>query len=460
MRTGKMTAIERRAVISLSSIMGLRMIGLFMVLPVFTLYAQQLSNATPLLVGLAIGIYGLFQALFQIPFGSMSDRWGRKPMIAVGLLIFAVGSLIAATADSIVVMIIGRALQGTGAVGSTILALVADLTREEQRTKAMAISGISIGFSFATAMVVGPLLTHWLPIQDLFLIATVLGFIGILILYVSVPTPPVSRWHSDTEPAFTSFMSLLLTPELAKLNSGIFILHAIFTASFVVLPISLYRFVGLSASQQWTLYLPALVVACIITLFCIGWAEKKQQQKPFFIGAIITLTLAEGLLWLAPSDMALTALGLCLFFTGFTLLESFLPSLISRTAPPARKGSALGIYSCSQFLGIFIGGALGGWLYGQFSFSGVYLFCVILALFWLALAFLMRPPRYLITQLWSISPASANDWDAIAAKLHVIPGIVEVTFIAEESAAYVKMEQGTEQHPDFIHLKEYTLGTI
>ncbi len=243
MYSKKMTRVERQAVISLSSIMSLRMIGLFMVLPVFSLYAHQLTGSTPTLIGIAIGIYGLAQALFQIPFGALSDRIGRKPIIAMGLCIFALGSLMAGFAHSIMLMILGRALQGIGAVGSTLLALMADLTREEQRTKAMAISGITIGFSFSIAMLLGPILSKWMPVNYLFLVATSLGLVGILVLYTLVPTPLTMSWHRDTEPEFSSFLKLLVDPQLAKLNIGILILHAIFTASFVVIPISLLQFV-------------------------------------------------------------------------------------------------------------------------------------------------------------------------------------------------------------------------
>lgn len=451
----KMTSLEQRAIVSLSSIMGLRMIGLFMVLPVFSLYANQLPGATPTLIGLSMGIYGLSQALFQIPFGTLSDRYGRKPVIIIGLIIFAIGSLIAGLAHSISLMIIGRALQGIGAVGSTILALMADLTRENQRTKAMAIAGISIGFSFSIAMFIGPVLTQWMPVNGLFFIAMTLGLAGIIVLVTCVPTPRAIHWHRDTEPELKSFLKLLVNPELAKLNSGIFILHAIFTASFVVIPISLKQFMGFAASSQWEIYLPTLLAAFIISLFCIGMAERKQQLKPYFIGGIATLALAELLLWIAPTSLLLTIIGICLFFAGFSLLESFLPSLISRTAPAARKGSALGIYSCSQFLGIFVGGVLGGWIYGKSGFSGVYILCVILALIWLTLAFLMQPPRYLVTQMWRVYPSKQNEWDTIAAKLQIIPGMVEVVFVAEDGMAYLKMERGTLQHPDFIRLKEH-----
>lgn len=388
-----MNPIEQRAVITLSFIMSLRMIGLFMVLPVFSLYACQLNGATPTLIGLGMGIYGLFQALFQIPLGSLSDRLGRRPIIFIGLLIFAAGSLIAGCAHSMLMMIIGRSLQGVGAVGSTILAMMADLTREENRTKSMAIAGMSIGLSFAIAMLAGPLLIKWMPIGGLFLLAACFAVLAIVILYLFVPIPPVLHWHQETEPEREAFFQLLFTPELAKLNIGIFILHTIFTASFIVIPISLYHFSGFSEKSQWLLYLPTLLIACLLSLMCISAAEGKKQLKTYFLGAILLLAIAESLFWLVPNHFACAALGLCAFFGGFSLLEAFLPSLISRTAPPARKGTALGIYSCSQFFGIFVGGLLGGWMYGRFSFSGVYFFCIALSLIWLIIALSMQFPR-------------------------------------------------------------------
>ena len=390
----KMTAIERRATVSLSIIMGLRMLGLFMVLPLFSLYASGLNGATPLLIGVAMGIYGLFQAIFQISFGAMSDRIGRKPAILAGLIIFAIGSFLSAAATSINMMMMGRTLQGIGAIGSSSLALLADLTREEQRTKAMMVVGITIGFSFSLAMLAGPLLSPWLGVQGLFNAAGWLALIAILILYTMVPKPLHSTWHSDTEPEYSSFIQLLFAPELARLNVGIFILHAIFTASFVVIPIAIHELSGINAHDQWQIYLPALLAALTISAVAMGNAERRKQVKRYFLQSILTIAISMLILWLGNGSMATLIPGIGLFFAGFTLLEGLLPSLVSRTAPKAHKGSAMGIYSCAQYSGIFAGGVLGGWLYSQFHFSGVYLFCIGFALLWFTLAFSMHEPRH------------------------------------------------------------------
>lgn len=455
----KMTNTERKAVFSLSAIMGLRMIGLFMVLPLFSLYAHQLIGATATLIGVAMGIYGLSQAVFQIPFGYLSDKVGRKPIIFIGLLIFCLGSLVAGFATHMIPMIIGRALQGIGAVGSTILAMMADLTRENQRTKSMAIAGITIGFSFSVAMFVGPVLTQWMSVNHLFYLASGFGFIGMLVLYFATPTPALTTWHRDAEPEFKSFFQLLIHPELAKLNIGILILHAIFTASFVVIPISLQHYLALPSSDQWKIYLPTLLGSFVISLACIGMAERKGKLKPYFIGGILSLLVASLLMSFFPANLSLMVLGLSAFFGGFSLMEAFLPSLISRTAPADRKGSAMGVYSCSQFLGIFVGGVLGGWLYGKFSFSGVYFFCATLSLFWLIIAMIMQTPRTLVTQIIRLSAVPRAKWSDWAAACQALPGMVEVIVIEEDELAYVKMERSVSKHPDFLHLKN-TLSSL
>ena len=386
----KMNKNEIRASWSLATIMALRMLGLFMVLPLLSLYTNQLKGATPFLIGLSLGIYGLTQAILQIPFGMLSDHFGRKKIITIGFILFAAGSAIAALSDSITGMIIGRALQGTGAVGSTIMATVADLTRPNQRTKAMAIAGMTIGMSFTLAMMLGPLLSNWLSVPGLFWLATGMSAVAILLLFTTVPTLTSSPFHPETEPRLSGFFSVLCHPFLSKLYASIFFLHAIFTATFVVVPISLAKSAGLPGPQQWYFYLPIMLVAFLFSIPMIIQAERKKQLKTYFLTAICLLGLAQLLWWLDTKSLVLSAIGLLLFLTSFSLLEAFLPSLISKSAPPSRKGTALGIYSCSQFLGIFVGGTVGGWLYGQWSVNVVYMFCVIITLVWFTISFKMK----------------------------------------------------------------------
>lgn len=381
----KMNSLEKRASWSLATVMSLRMLGLFMVLPLFSLYAHQLSGATPFLIGVSLGIYGLTQGLFQIPFGMLSDRIGRRKIITFGLVLFAIGSIIAANSHSILEMIIGRALQGTGAVGSTIMAMIADLTRHEQRTKAMAIAGITIGMSFTLSIMLGPLFASWLTVPGLFWLAAGMSVVAITLLFTIVPTPAKTSFHKETEPDFAHFSSVLFHPLLSRLYASIFFLHAVFIATFVVVPITLEKQAGLSSHQQWWLYLPLMLAAFLLSILMIVRAERKHQIKLYFVIAVCLLGLAEFLWWLFAKNLFISAIGLLLFLTAFSLLEAFLPSLISKSAPPSRKGTALGIYSCAQFLGIFVGGTVGGWLYGQWSLNVVYLFCVIIVLIWVTM---------------------------------------------------------------------------
>lgn len=384
-----MTSSEFKAVLSLSIISSLRMIGLFMVLPLFALYAIQFPHATPTLVGLSMGIYGLTQAIFQIPFGTLSDHYGRKPIITIGLLIFVVGSIICAHATSIYLLMFGRALQGMGAVGGTLLAFLADLTQLKERTKAMAIAGISIGASFSIAMVLGPLLNTWFSVSQLFYISSFTGLFAILLLYTIVPPAPPMEFIEKG-----GLLKLLLMPGLFRLNAGIFILNAIFTATFVVLPINLVKLLNVNAQSQWHYYLPSLLVAGVFSLICLSIAERKKQIREFFLISIIAIAISMLLFCLAPSNAFTVFLALFLLFGGYSILSSFLPSLVSRAAPAAYKGSALGLYSCGQFSGIFVGGFIGGWLNSQFSYPGVFLFCFSLSLLWFFMSFSMQKNGY------------------------------------------------------------------
>lgn len=392
--TSKMSPFELKSILALSSIMSLRMLGLFMILPLFAAYVQDLANSTPLLIGLALGVYGLTQGLFQIPFGALSDHFGRRPIILAGLCLFIAGSVLAAFAANIYLMLFARALQGAGAIGSTIIATIADLTREDQRTKAMAINGITIGFSFMLAMMLGPAIASIISVKNIFWVASAFGLLGILILFFLVPTPTKISFHADVEAEPRQFFSILTDPQLLRLNSSVFFLHAIFTATFVALPLSLLHDAGITNTNLWKLFVPALIVAFLFSFSCIYRAEKKHQLKKYFLGGILIISLAEYLFATHSSNPWFSFISLTLFFSGFSLLEAFLPSWVSRVAPRTRKGTALGIYSSSQFLGIFAGGSIGGLLFGEFGLQQVYLFCVAFTLVWLLIAFGMKSPQY------------------------------------------------------------------
>ncbi|MDE2195862.1 MAG: MFS transporter [Gammaproteobacteria bacterium] len=386
-----MTGAERRAALSLAGIFSLRMLGLFMIYPVFALYARTLPDATPFTIGLALGVYGLTQALLQIPFGFLSDRWGRKPIIAAGLVLFAAGSVLAALAHSMDGIIAGRLLQGAGAVGSAILALAADLTREQHRTKAMAVIGMTIGLAFGLAVVAGPVLYRWIGVPGIFWLTAGLALAGIGVLFGLVPQPAKSPVQEDAEAVPALFRRVLAHRELLRLDFGILAQHAILTASFLSVPLVL-RTAGVQAHDQWFIYLPVLVVSVLAMVPFIIVAERRARMKPVFLGGIAALAVAQLLLLLAPGRLPLVLLALLLFFTAFNLLEASLPSLISRLAPPHAKGTALGVYSSSQFFGIFLGGALGGWLQGVWGVNGVFGFCALLAALWWLVALPMRPP--------------------------------------------------------------------
>lgn len=432
---------ERRAALSLAGIFSLRMLGMFMILPVFALYEGRLEGATHAMIGLAIGVYGLTQAILQIPFGLLSDRLGRKPVIAVGLLLFASGSVVAALSTSIYGIILGRAIQGSGAVAAAIMALAADLTREEQRTKAMAIIGMTIGLSFSVAMVVGPVLDHWVGLSGIFWLTAILASCGIAVLYLVVPSPEISRRHRDAQPVPAQFMAVLRDGQLLRLNFGILSLHMVLTATFTVLPLILRDNVGLPAQHHWYVYLPvmALSVAAMVPFIII--AEKRRRLKQVFLGAIIVVACAEfGLAFWHMSLVSVSAL-LFLFYVGFNLLEATLPSLISKVAPPDSKGTAMGFYSSSQFFGAFLGGSMGGWLQGWAGVSGVLLFCSGGAILWFLVAASMRSPRYLSSHLLQVGIVDAQRARLLAQRFTQVRGVAEAVVIGEEGIAYLKVDK-------------------
>lgn len=434
-----MTASELRATLALASIMVMRMLGLFMVLPVFAIYASQLEGVTPTLAGIAIGVYGLTQTFLQIPFGMLSDRCGRKPIISLGLGIFALGSVIAALSHGIVGIIIGRALQGTGAISSVLLALTADLTQEEHRTKAMAVMGISIGMSFVVALILGPVLSGWIGVLGLFWVSAVLAMVAIVVLYKIVPQPLQSRFHRDAEPVPAQFKRVLQDPELLRLDAGIFLLHLLLTALFVTLPMSLKNV--LLPEQHWLVYLSTLVAAVIAMMPFMMIAERYRHLKQVFIGAIAVLALSQlGLSFVQESLWGMVIM-LFFFFTAFTLLEATLPSLISKIAPADSKGTAMGIYASTQFFGAFLGGVLGGWLQQHYSHSAVFVIGSGLAVIWLLLAITMKNPRYLSSQLLNVGVLEAHQAQLLVNKLLEVRGVVEAAIAAEEGVAYLKIDK-------------------
>jgi predicted MFS family arabinose efflux permease len=434
-----MTPAERRATWSLASIYALRMLGLFLIMPVMSLFAEQMEGSTPSLIGLAIGIYGMSQAVLQIPFGLVSDRAGRKKIIIFGLLLFCLGSVIAAFSTSIYGVIVGRAVQGSGAIAGPTMALLADLTQEVHRTKAMALIGASIGISFGVAIAAGPVIAGFVGIHGLFWLIAVLSLLAILVIIFLVPQPQQLKKHRDAELVSSSFFQVLKEPELLRLNYGIFVLHAILTASFVVLPL-LMRDAGLLPSDHWKVYLPVFVASFAVIIPFVILAEKKRKMKPVFIFAILILVLADlGLMQFNTTLFGIVGF-LTLFFSGFNLLEATLPSLISKTAPGDMRGTAMGIYSTCQFLGAGIGGSLGGWCYGQYGAPAVFLLCALVALSWLLLSFSMKPPRYWANLLISLQSVTEQGADEFTLEMLKLKGVEDITLHYDEGVAYLKVD--------------------
>lgn len=437
----KLNPTEKRAAASLASIYSLRMLGLFMIFPVFSLYGQQLEGNTPLLIGLAIGAYGLTQAIFQIPFGMLSDKIGRKPVIVAGMLIFALGSVIAAMADSIYGVILGRIIQGSGAVAAAVMALAADLTREEHRIKIMAAIGMSIGFAFAVAMVAGSLLNEMIGVDGIFWLTAIFALMGVAVTLFWVPDAP-NTFHRETEPVPEQFKSILADHQLLRLDIGILILHMVLTATFLVIPIALVneQHVNLPSSEHWKIYLPVMILAMGLMIPFIIIAENKRRMKEVFVGAIFVVGLAElGFLAFNDSLYAL-AFFILVFFAAFNVLEASLPSLVAKISPTEAKGTAMGIYSTSQFLGAFLGGIIGGKLLGLYGINGVFLFAVFAMLFWCLIALTMKSPRYLSSYVVKLTTVRNEDISKVTAGLTRICGVAEAVVIPEDGAAYLKVE--------------------
>lgn len=441
----RMSAPEVRASLSLASIYGLRMLGMFLILPIFSIYAETLPGGdNHLLIGLALGAYGLTQAMFQLPFGMASDRFGRKRMIYIGLVLLLIGSLIAGFATDLTTVIIGRAIQGAGAVSAVVTALVADLTREEHRTKAMAMIGGTIGITFALSLILGPALNQWIGIPGIFLLTGVLAVLAILDVKYLVPDPVVSRFHSDAEAAPSKLKDVLRDMQLMRLNFGIFALHAAQMAMFVVVPFAIKQSSGMSENDHWLIYLPVMVLSFALMVPAIIYGEKKARLKQVFIAAIGMMLVAQLLFAGAIDAFWGIVLSLTVYFIAFNILEATLPSIISKLAPAASKGTAIGVYNTAQSLGIFAGGVFGGFLSHVYGYAAVFMFCSVLMLLWLIAAFSMRTPPAVRSKMYHLDEMTAAAARDLSGRLAVIAGVREAVVLADEGLVILKVDMQQE----------------
>lgn len=429
----RMTRTELRAGVALAFIISLRMLGLFLVLPVFAVFARTLPGGDNIFwVGLAFGMFGLSQGVMQIPLGAASDRFGRKRIIVIGLLLYAAGSVMAAWAPDIDWMIAARILQGSGAISAAATALVADLVRDQHRTKVMAVIGSSIGLVFAGSLVLSPALYGWIGMEGIFLLIGGLALAAIPLLLFVVPDPD----HAPiVQPS--PFARVLGDRQLMRLNFGMFVVHMVQMAMFLMVPLALVKVMGLPVADHWKLYFPVVMASFVLMVPAIIWAERNARVKTVFLASILTL-IASQLMFLLNLDLAWVLVGaLFVFFVAFNLLEATLPSLVSRIAPPDAKGAALGVFNTAQSFGAATGSAVGGAIALRFGDQGVYLFCTVLAVVWWLWARSMQPPPVVALREYVIG--DHVDLDALRVQLARLPGVREARIEAERRMAFVKV---------------------
>ena len=432
-----MNALERRSTFALSSIFALRMLGLFMIIPVFSVAGQSYQGATPALIGLAVGVYGLTQAILQIPFSLLADRFSRKPLVVLGLLLFALGGAVAAMSESIYGVIIGRAIAGGGAVSAVVMALLADITREEQRSKAMAVMGMSIGVSFMVAFSLGPWLTSLVGISGLFWVTTIMGLAAISMLLL---VPKVTRHHRNYQQGYvTQLKQVLKMGDLNRLHISVFALHLLLTAMFIYMPSQLIEFADIPLSRHGLVYLPLLVISLFFAFPSIILAEKYRKMRGIFLTAIGGIVLGLLVLIFGFESKYILLLGLALFFIAFNVMEALLPSWLSKSAPIQSKATAMGINASSQFLGAFFGGMIGGQLLILNNTSMGWGILTAIAVVWLLISFGLVQPRYLSSLVIRLPESKQTDeWTS---QLLAIRGIEEVVVMPDQQVAYIKVDK-------------------
>jgi|TARA_B110000305_G_scaffold214750_1_gene251705 predicted MFS family arabinose efflux permease len=413
------------------------MLGLFMVLPVLALATGDYPDFTPLMLGITLGAYGLTQAILQIPLGLLSDRIGRQPVIIGGLLMFIAGSIVAALADTMIGLVIGRALQGTGAIASTLMALVADLTGEQNRSKAMATIGGSIGFSFMLAMILGPLFAANFGLPSVFWVTAALGVVGIFIAQFLVPKAVSMRRNREAMTDAQQIRGLLAESNLMRLNIGIFSLHFALMAAFVAIPTMLSDELSISGGNLSWVYLGLLGGGFFVMLPVMIMAEKLGYQKLVFVAAVALMALTTAVLS-SQRGPVLTPLMLLLFFAAFNLLEATLPSWLSKLCPVGNRGTAMGIYSTSQFFGAFAGGLAGGWSMHQFGLDGLFVTISLVLLAWAFVSIGLQSPRPLQTLVLSVGNLEQQDFLKIVSN---ITGVEDILLVKGEQLAYVQIDR-------------------